>query len=172
MSSPVSDAFKNAVNKKIEEETKKTKNRVEVAMERTEKRVEEKIQEIIEEHALNFYYEGYAPKHYTRTFQLPKAISPITEEFTKGVYIGFNYGASFDEGAMHHVKRGKSKKKIEVDEKLILDNFRAGKHPNTGVEQGAIWKQGMTGVAPDVLRAWKNSGAIKEIFMQEFRSLI
>lgn len=172
MSSPLSDAFRDAVNKKVEQETGKTKNRVEIAMKRTERSVEEKIQEIIEEYALNFYYEGYAPKSYTRTFQLPKAIRPVTEEFKKGAYIGFNYGASFDEGAMNHIKRGKSKKKIEADEQLILDNFRAGKHPNTGVEQGAIWMQGMVGSAPDVLRDWKNSGAIKEIFMQEFRSLM
>lgn len=172
MSSPLSDALQKAVENKLEEETRKTKNRVEIAIEKTEKRVEDKIQEIIETDALNFYYEGYTPKHYKRTFQLPKAISPVTNEFTKGVYIGFDYGASFDASKMCHVKRGKSKRKIKANEKIILKNFRSGEHPNTGVSQGPIWMQGMIGSAPDALREWKNSGAIKEIFMQEFRNLL
>jgi hypothetical protein len=59
-----------------------------------------------------------------------------------------------------------------VNEDAILSNFRSGTHPNTGVEQGAIWIQGMSGVAPDVLRIWKNSGAIQTIFKEELMKLL
>ena len=61
---------------------------------------------------------------------------------------------------------------IKANEEIILQNFRSGEHPNTGVNQGPIWKQGMIGTAPDTLRRWKNSGAIKEIFIEEFRKLL
>lgn len=171
MSSPLSDAFRNAVSNKMKEEEKKQKNRVEIAMERTENRVEEKIQEIIEEYALNFYYDGYTPRSYKRTYQLPRAIWPFIQEFRKSGQIGFNYGANFDASLMNHKKRGKSKRKIEPDEEIILDNFRAGIHPNTGVEQDSVWMPGMEGNTPDAIRAWKNSGAIQKIFMEEFGKL-
>ena len=171
MSTPLSDAFRKAANEKMKEVEGKQKNRVEIAMERTEKRVEDKRQEIIEEYALNFYYDGYTPKSYKRTYQLPRAIWPLILEFRHGGQIGFNYGANFNANFMNHTKRGKSKRKIEPDEEIILDNFRAGKHPNTGVEQGSIWMPGMEGNAPDAIRAWKNTGAIQKIFMEEFRKL-
>ena len=172
MSTPLSDAFRKAANEKIKEVEGQQKNRVEIAMERTEKRVADKIQEIIEVYGLNFYYEGYDPKWYKREYQLPKAVWPMVDEFTQNGYIGFNYGANFEANNMHHSKRGKSKSKIKANERIILANFRAGIHPNTEVEQGAIWLKGMYGAAPDALRQWKNSGAIKDIFMEEFRNLM
>lgn len=195
MSSPLSDALKNAVNKKIQDEEKKQKNRVEIAMENTERRVAEKIKEIIEVYGLNFYYDGYDPSMYVRTGNLRHsgAISPFIKEFKKNGYLGFQYGANFDESLMDHrhyflhivYKHKRDNGMSEwyyayhdenVNEKKILDNFRAGKHPlgkkDVFLEQGPIWMNGMIGAAPDALRQWKNSGAIKDIFKEELRKLI
>lgn len=191
MSSPLSDAFKNAVNNKAEEIEEKSNNKVKIAMRRTEDRVREKISEIIEIYGMDFYYGGYKPSMYVRTNNLREsgAVSPFIGEFTKSGYIGFQYGAEFNEDLMDHseyylnivYKRKKhegswSKKYLyhddDVNEKEILDNFRAGVHPNTPVRQGAIWLKDMKGVAPDALRQWKNSGAIQKIFKEEFGKLI
>lgn len=191
MSSPLSDAFRKAAEQHIEGQEKKVKNRVEIAMENTEKRVAEKIQEIIWRYGLDFYYNGYNPIMYVRTGNLRHsgAISPYINEFKKNGMIGFQYGAEFDESLMDHrmltVKveydRKRDGKHIEkyysyvnedADEKAILDNFRAGIHPNTDVNQGPIWMKGLTGAAPDALRLWKNSGAIQNIFKEELHKLM
>lgn len=191
MSSPLSDAFRKSVENNKEKQEQKMKNRVEIAMENTEKRVAEKIQEIIWRYGLDYYYDGYNPKMYVRTGNLRHsgAISPYINEFKKNGMIGFQYGAEFDESLMDHrtltvkveydkkrdgkhVEKFYSYENEDVDEKAILDNFRAGIHPNTNVNQGAIWMSGMTGVAPDALRLWKNSGAIKKIFKEELHKLM
>lgn len=195
MSSPLSDAFKNAVNKKAEELETKSTNKVIIAMRNTEERVRKKIQEIIEIYGMDFYYNGYKPRMYVRTNDLRNsgAVSPFIKEYKKNGYIGFQYGAEFDEDLMDHseyyLNIVYNRKKHDgqwskmylyhddnVDEKEILDNFRAGKHPlgkkGLFVEQGPIWMKGMSGMAPDALRQWKNSGAIQDIFREEIRKLI
>ena len=191
MSSPLSDAFRKAVENDKEKQEKRTKNRVEIAMENTEKRVAEKIQEIILREGLDFYYNGYSPKMYVRTDNLRRsgAISPYINEFKKNGMIGFQYGAEFDESLMDHsvltikvaydrkrdgahVEKIYSYDKEDVNEKAILDNFRAGVHPNTNVKQGPIWMKDMIGAAPDALRLWKDSGAIKAIFKEELDKLM
>lgn len=195
MSSPLSDAFKQAVENDKEKQEKKMKNRVEIAMENTEQRVAEKIQEIIWRYGLDFYYDGYSPIMYVRTGNLRHsgAIAPYINEFKKNGMIGFQYGAEFDESLMdhsmltikveydrkrdgRHVEKFYSYKNEDVDEKAILDNFRAGRHPlgvpDAFFEQGPIWMKGMTGVAPDALRLWKDSGAIKDIFKEEIGKLM
>lgn len=194
MSSPLSDAFRKAAENDKEKQEKKIKNRVELAMENTEKRVADKIQEIIWKDGLDFYYDGYDPVMYVRTGNLRHsgAIAPFINEFKKNGMIGFQYGAEFDESLMDHrvltirrewqrKKDGKTMEKYytyeneDVDEKAILDNFRAGKHPlgkpDVFFDQGPIWMNGMTGAAPDTLRLWKDSGAIKKIFKEELHKL-
>jgi hypothetical protein len=188
MASPLSDALKKAVIKRVEQEEGAIKNRVEIAMERTEERVAQKIQEIIDIDAIDFFYKGYNPSVYVRTNQLRDsgAIAPYINEFKKNGYVGFQYGAVFDETLMDHSwyeilrtwtnKDGTKKEKYykvhneEVDEKAILDLFRAGIHKRALV-QGDIWMSGMIGCAPDVLRQWKDSGAILKIFKEEFDKL-
>ena len=191
MSSPLSEAFRNAVINKVEEIKDDSKNKVVIAMRRTEERVAEKIQEIIWLYGLDYYYNGYSPRMYVRTGNLRHsgAIKPWINEFRSGNNIGFQYGAEFNSDLMDHSaltirveydrKRDNSHitkfytyEDNDVDEAAILSNFRAGVHPNTGVEQGAIWLQGMTGMAPDALRTWKNSGAIQSIFKEEFMKLL
>lgn len=190
MSSPLSDAFKNAVNKKVEEIEEKQKTRIEIAMEKTEKRVADKIQEFINRDGMDFYYNGYSPIMYKRTGNLRDsgAVSPCIEETKNSGYVGFRYGATFDETLMdhsgywihinyNHKRDGGSWSKdywyedADADEKKILDNFRAGVHPQTFVNQGPIWMSGLQGAVPDAIRTWKDSGAIKDIFMEEFQKL-
>ena len=191
MSSPLSAALRNAVINKVEEIKDDSKNKVVIAMRRTEERVADKIQEIIWRYGLDYYYGGYSPSMYVRTGNLRHsgAIKPFINEFKSGGSIGFQYGAEFDSGLMdhsllticveydrkrdgQHVTKFYTYEDGDVDEDAILSNFRAGIHPNTGVEQGAIWMSGMTGMAPDALRIWKNSGAIQAIFKEELMSLL
>lgn len=191
MSSPLSDAFRNAVIKRAEEIEEKSNNKVITAMRRTEERVAEKIQEIISTYGFDNYYTGYDPVMYVRTRNLRDsgAVKPFINEYKKGAYIGFQYGAEFDAGLMDHsvltihveyfrkrdnkyVNKVYSYDDDNVDEEAILNNFRAGIHPNTGVEQGPIWMQGMQGMAPEALRQWKNSGAIQSIFKEELIKLL
>ena len=191
MSSPLSDAFRNAVINRVEEIKDESKNKIVIAMRRTEERVANKIQEIIWRYGLDYYYDGYGPSMYVRTGNLRHsgAIKPWINEFKSGGHIGFQYGAEFDAGLMDHStltihveydrkKDGKHITKFytyednDVNEAAILSNFRAGVHPNTGVEQGAIWMPGMTGAAPDALRIWKNSGAIQAIFKEVLMKLL
>ena len=194
MSSPLSDALEKAIDKKIEKLEERQKNRVEIAMEKTEERVKEKIGEIIKSEGLDPYYEGYSPSMYVRTNQLKnsRAVSAKTEPFNKNGLVGFRYGARFDESKMDHtvymlnmVYKHKKDSGIwqrqyeyhdeDVDEKEILDNFRFGIHPNTGVEQGIFWQMESegerSGRIPDAIIAWKKNGAIKEIFLDELRKL-
>jgi hypothetical protein len=195
MSSPLSDAFKNAINRKTDEIEKDSKNKVVIAMRNTEERVREKIKEIIEVYGMTPYYNGYTPSMYVRTNNLRDsgAVSPFINEYKKNGYIGFQYGANFDEDLMDHseyylhmvYKRKKHEGQWErdylyhdddVNEKDILDNFRAGKHPlgkkGAFFEQGPIWMKDMNGMAPDALREWKNSGAIQDIFKEELMKLL
>ena len=190
MSSPLSDAFKNAVEDDKKEKEKRSKNRIEIAMANTEKRVAEKIQEIIWQYGLDYYYNGYDPIVYVRTGNLRHsgAISPFISEFKSNGIIGFQYGAEFDAGLMdhrsltvhveydrkkdgQHVEKYYSYEYKDVDEEIILENFRKGIHRKTGVNQGTIWLSGMRGVAPDALKLWRDSGAIKKIFQEELGKL-
>lgn len=191
MSSPLSEAFRNAVIKRAEEIEEQSSNKVIIAMRRTEERVAEKIQEIITAYGFDYYYNGYTPTMYVRTDNLRNsgAVKPFINEYKKGGYIGFQYGAEFDAGLMDHsiltirveydrkrdnkhVEKLYSYEKDNVDEEAILNNFRAGVHPNTSVNQGAIWMQGLEGMAPEALRQWKNSGAIQSIFKEELIKLL
>ena len=193
MSSPLSDALENAVNNKIEELKERQKNRIEIAMERTEERVKDKIGHMIKE-GLDEYYEGYSPYMYVRTNQLKDSgsVSAKTKQFKKNGIIGFQYGAIFDESKMDHsvymlniIHKHKKDSGVwqrqykyideDVDEKMILDNFRFGEHPNTGVNQGLFWQMESegerAGKIPDAITEWKKSGAIKEIFLNELQKL-
>ena len=191
MSSPLSDAFKNVVSKKVEEIEKESENKVVIAMRNTEDQVAEKIQEIIWRYGLDYYYDGYNPRMYVRTGNLRHsgAIKPFINEFKKSGNIGFQYGAEFDASLMdhrmltihveydrkkdgQHVEKFYSYENESVDEEAILNNFRSGIHPNTSVNQGEIWTSGMNGMAPDALRLWKNSGAIQSIFKEELMKLL
>lgn len=192
MSSPLSDAFEKAVEQKVEEQKEKAKNRIEIAMDNTEQRVKEKISEMIRVEGLESYYSGYTPSMYVRTNQLKNsgAASAKTESFNRNGTVGFKYGARFDESLMDHSEyllhivykhkkdNGTWEKDYlyhddDVNEKKILDNFRFGIHPNTGVEQGIIWKMdsegGRDGAIPNAIKNWKNSGAIKNIFLEELK---
>ena len=167
MSSPMSDALRKAVEQKKAELQSQTNNRVKIAMGVTEVRVEDKIKEIIERDAVEFYYSGYTPKSYDRTYQLQKTGAPKIKEVTSGTEIGFDYGATFDRKKMKH-----KSKKYTPDERIILKNFLTGEHPNTSVNQGNIWQPGGVGHAPDVLKKWAKEGNIREIFMEEFKKLM
>ena len=198
MSSPLSDALNKAVNKKVEEFEEKSKNKFEIALEKTEERVRQKVDEILERDGLDFYYSGYKPHMYVRTNQLRDsgAVSAKTESFNKNGMMGFSYGAVFNEDLMDHsvyelhmvYKHKKDGGKWErnytyydddVDEKKILDNFRFGLHPlgvpGAYIDQGIIWKTeeegGREGRVVDKIKKWKQSGAIKDIFLEELQKL-
>lgn len=194
MSSPLSDALEKAVNQKLEEVEKKTKNRVEIAMDNTETIVRDKIGEFIKD-GLKSYYDGYKPSMYVRTNQLKDsgAAMPKTKPFNRNGVVGFKYGAIFDEGRMDHsvymlnmIYKHKKDGGVwqrqyeyhddDVNEKDILDNFRFGIHPNTGVEQGIFWRMeeegGREGSIVDAIINWKKDGAIKDIFLDEFKKLM
>lgn len=197
MSSPWSDALENALNKKAEELKEKQKNRIEIAMEQTEARVKEQIGAFIKD-GLQDYYEGYDPVMYVRTEQLMKsgAASPKTESFKKNGLVGFRYGARFDPDRMDHSvyelkivykhkkDSGQWEKKYtyhddDVNEQDILDNFRFGLHPlgarGAFIDQGIFWKMenegGREGSIVDAIIQWKQSGAIKNIFLEELKKL-
>ena len=196
MSSPLSDALENALNKKAEELKEKQKNRIEIAMEQTEARVKDKIGELIKD-GLKSYYEGYDPVMYVRTKQLRDsgAASPKTKSFKKNGLVGFQYGAIFDPDRMDHSvyelkivykhkkDSGVWEKKYtyhdDVNEQDILDNFRFGLHPlgarGAFIEQGIFWKMeeegGREGSIVDAIIQWKKSGAIKDIFLEELKKL-
>ena len=180
MSSPLSDALEAMVNKEFEEREKKIKNRMEVAMDNTEARTKDKIQEIIDEDAVAAYYGGYSPIMYVRIGQLGNSIKPVILSVRGGGTIGFDFGASFDVGAMDHsvltIRNRKGKTYTysghNADEGKILENFRAGEHPNTGVHQGAIWQDGMIGSAAEELKTWVKAGNIRKIFREEIQKLI
>ena len=182
MSSPLSEALKGAVESHKKEEEKRKKNRAELAMERTAKRVEDEINQLIEQYT-EAYYTGYTPKVYSRTDNLRDSgvMKAYTEEHKSNGYIGFEYGAEFDAGLMDHstltLWPGRIRKRDgqpytypnpDVDEEKILEQFRIGNHPNTGVNTGSIWGPQLSGEIPKILRAWGKSGRIKKIFLEEF----
>lgn len=180
MSSPLSDALEAMVERQMAKEEQKVKNRIEIAMDATEDKTKDKIQEIIDEEAVAKYYGGYDPKMYIRTNQLGNAIKPVTHSVRGGSSIGFDLGARFDETTMDHsvlTIKGRNGKQYtyeghDADELTILENFRAGEHPNTDVNQGAIWQNDMQGHAPEILKNWVKSGGIREIFRAELRKLM
>lgn len=198
MSSRASDILQNSVDNIVKEITKSTKNKFEIAMESTAERVKEEIGKIIKKDGLEFYYNGYDPVMYVRTNQLKDsgAVSPKIELFKKNGMIGFFYGARFDESLMDHrvynlkmvYKHKKDNRRWEreytyidddVDEEKILDNFRFGLHPlgynDCYKDQGLIWKTeeegGREGRLVNKIARWKQSGAIKDIFLDEFKKL-
>lgn len=189
MSSPLSDGLNKAIKNHEKDTDKKIKNNVQLAMEATEKRVEEKMKWFLEVLGVGGYYNEYTPSMYVRTKQLTNAVMSYTEPFDDGKQIGFDFGAKFNEDFMDHsvyylnirYKHRKdagewSKKYLyhddNVDESKILESFRNGEHPNTGVNNGAIWAEGRIGFIPDEVRKWVNNGGISRIFKEELEKLI
>lgn len=188
MSSPLSDHLKQAIEEHKAETEKKLKNNVQIAMDNTEKRVKEKVEWFIQRLGVNGYYNEFTPSMYNRTFQLGKAVTSYTESFDDGRQVGFDFGAKFNEDLMDHsvyylTIRYKHRKDAgewtttylyhddDPDEAAILANFRAGEHPNTGVNNGPIWMQGRIGFVPDEIRKWVKNGFLAKIFKEEMKKL-
>ena len=188
MPSPLSDALNQAINKHKEETEKKLKNNVQLAMDATERKVKEKMEWFIKVLGTGGYYNEYTPSMYNRTGQLKNAIMSHTESFDDGRQVGFDFGAKFNEDLMDHSTyyltiRYRHRKDAgewsktylyhddNPDETAILENFRAGVHPNTGVNNGPIWMPGNVGFVPDEIRKWVNSGGIATIFKSELKKL-
>ena len=110
--------------------------KTESAIERMKAQIKQRVEDIIQEDMIDNYYGGYYPKYYNRTNQLPKSVGAIV----KSSPVANGYSLTFDAetdppygpGAMQHIKRGRSAKKILPDEGLIFENFLEGIHPNVG----------------------------------------
>ena len=122
------------------------------ALTRAEGKIKVCMEEIIQEYMIDDYYDGYTPKLYVRTYQLPRSVGPYTQLKESDNVFGLTFGIDTDtpygHNAMNHSGEGaltlrytrkkkggvweKSYDKFDVDEEAIFENFLEGIHPNVG----------------------------------------
>lgn len=123
-----------AINDMIDDIVEEQRKKVKQAVKKAKVVAKQRIEEIIPEKMVDTYYGEYTPKYYKRTMQLGNSVGPYAEVKESGNMISLSIGVEddspFGPGAMRHIKRGKSKKKIEADEEKIFENFLQGVHPN------------------------------------------
>ena len=66
--------------KAYEDYAKEINKNLRIALDRTMAKAEDRLNEIIQEEAIQNFYEGYFPHVYNRTWQLPNAIKAYTED--------------------------------------------------------------------------------------------
>lgn len=127
--------------------------KIEQAIRSAEPKIKAEMEKVIIEYMTLNYYNGYSPKMYERTFQLPNSVGPYTDVASVGglssITFGVDTDSPFGPGAMDHKflalhvsykqkKTGRTVNKTyyyetnTVNEQIIFDNFMAGIHPGVG----------------------------------------
>ena len=143
------------LNEFAEEIQKEYQKKVEEALKRVEKIIYKKTQEIIKKHMIDNYYDGYTPKSYERTFQLPQSVGPYVEigniDGAFGITFGVEDEKPYGPSAMDHSrlkmtvtrklkKTGKTVTRTytydlgesQQREERIFNSFLDGIHPQVG----------------------------------------
>lgn len=127
--------------------------KIEQAIKSAEPKIKAEMEKVIIEYMILNYYNGYSPKMYERTFQLPNSVGPYTDVASVGGLSSITFGVDTDSpygpDAMNHnflaihvsykqKKTGRTVTKTyyydtnTANEQIIFDNFMAGVHPGVG----------------------------------------
>ena len=179
--------------KAYEDYAKEINKNLRIALDRTMAKAEDRLNEIIQEKAIQNFYEGYFPHVYNRTWQLPNAIKAYTEDTSTGDTFKFTYGPILDESTMDHSNysinvtyakgKGKNKKfvtktyniklKNKPDEERIMEmTLGEGYHPSVGTDDtmAPIYNENDEGVLVDAFEEFMKE--IPDIFNAEMDKLM
>ena len=179
--------------KAYEDYAKEINKNLRIALDRTMAKAEDRLNEIIQEKAIQNFYEGYFPHVYNRTWQLPNAIKAYTEDTSTGDTFKFTYGPILDESTMDHSHysinvtyakgKGKNKKfvtktyniklKKKPDEERIMEmTLGEGYHPSVGTADtmAPIYNKNDDGVLVDAFEEFMKE--IPDIFNAEMDKLM